>query len=105
MHDPPLAPHLISRQPRASLPPARPTPHTEIALVGDGPDSYQVWLGGSPALTRVAYTYQEKVKMGSMEDFFSPLFESYKRDRKAGEAFGDWAWRLGKDGVKAKVGV
>ena len=38
----------------------QPRTHAEIAFVGDGPDSYQVWLGGSPALTRVAYTYQEK---------------------------------------------
>lgn len=134
------------------------TQHTEIAFVGDGPDSYQIWLGGSPALTRVAYSYQDKcvpvfrcwallwfwlderstgrlhvwvgvnqriaarrpvpththspphhthnrVKMSTMDDFFTPLFQSYKQDRKEGEAFGDWAWRLGKDGVKAKVGA
>lgn len=76
---------------------------TEIAFVGDGPDSYQIWLGGSPALTRVAYSYQDKVKTGNMDAFFTQLFTSYKADRKEGEAFGDWAWRLGKDGVQAKM--
>ena len=73
--------------------------------MGDGPNSYQVWLGGSPALTRVAYTYADKVKMDTMEAFFTPLFQTYKKDRQAGEAFGDWAWRLGKDGVAAKAGA
>lgn len=26
----------------------------ELAFVGDGPNSYQIWLGGSPSLTRLA---------------------------------------------------
>ena len=46
-----------------------------------------------------------RVKTSTFDAFFTGLFTSYKRDRKEGEAFGDWAWRLGKDGVQAKVGA
>lgn len=75
----------------------------ELAFVGDGADSYQVWLGGSPVLTRTAYTYAEKVKIGDMETFLEPIFKYYKDNRKQGEAFGDFTHRIGKDGLKAKV--
>ena len=34
----------------------------ELGLVGDGPNSYQVWLGGSHNATRLAETYAERVK-------------------------------------------
>ena len=33
----------------------------ELALVGDGPDSYQVWVGGSPNLTHLAFPLLDKV--------------------------------------------
>ena len=71
--------------------------------MGDGPNSYQLWLGGSPALTRTAYAYQDKVKMADMDNTLLSIFKAFKADRKAGEAFGDWTHRLGADGVKAKV--
>ena len=34
----------------------------ELALVGDGPDMYQLWAGGSPILTRISHTIANKVK-------------------------------------------
>ena len=35
----------------------------EIGFVGDGPNSYQLWLGGSPNQTRLAEVYQDRVKL------------------------------------------
>ena len=35
----------------------------EIGLVGDGPNSYQLWLGGTPGQTRLAETYMERMKI------------------------------------------
>lgn len=75
----------------------------ELAFVGDGANSYQVWLGGSPVLTRTAFAYQDKVKMPELLDFLKPIFETYKKERNVGEAFGDWTWRVGKEGLQAKM--
>ena len=35
----------------------------EIALVGDGPNSYQLWLGGDPAQTRLAEPFLDRMKI------------------------------------------
>lgn len=31
--------------------------------MGDGPNSYQFWLGGSPNQTRLAEVFQDRVKI------------------------------------------
>ena len=35
----------------------------ELGFVGDGPNSYQLWLGGTPHQTRLAAAYQDRVKL------------------------------------------
>ena len=35
----------------------------ELGFVGDGPNSYQVWLGGSPGQTRLAEAYTDRMKV------------------------------------------
>ena len=35
----------------------------ELGFVGDGPNSYQLWLGGSPNQTRLAEVFQDRVKI------------------------------------------
>jgi sulfite reductase (ferredoxin) len=35
----------------------------ELGLVGDGPNSYQIWLGGSLNATRLAETFADRVKV------------------------------------------
>lgn len=74
---------------------------SELALVGDGPDMYQVWLGGSPVLTRVSFTYADKVKYADMEKFLEPIFVNWRDNRKPSEALGDFAMRVGKDSLKS----
>jgi sulfite reductase (ferredoxin) len=71
----------------------------ELSLVGDGPDMYQIWLGGSPVLTRVAYTYKDKVKYSTMDDAIEPLLVYWRDNKKNGEAFGDFTHRVGKQAM------
>lgn len=35
----------------------------ELGFVGDGPNSYQLWLGGTPAQTRLAEPFKERMKI------------------------------------------
>ena len=68
---------------------------SEVALVGDGPESYQVWLGGSPRLTRVSATYKDRVKWATMDDTLEPILVHWRDSRQPGEAFGDFCHRIG----------
>lgn len=54
----------------------------ELSLVGDGPDMYQVWLGGSASLTRVGYTYKNKVKYSDVDATVEPLFAMWRDQKK-----------------------
>jgi sulfite reductase (ferredoxin) len=72
----------------------------EVGFVGDGPNSYQIWLGGCPDLTRLARAYAEKVKVSDIEEFFEPLFQHFKDKRMPGEAFGDFCDRVSFEELK-----
>merc|ERR1712232_723437 len=45
----------------------------ELALVGDGPKSYQIWLGGSPVLTRTAYPFKAKMLAVNFQKTMEPI--------------------------------
>merc|ERR1719409_1432858 len=68
----------------------------ELAFVGDGKDSYEVWVGGSPVLTNVGFAYTQRAKVKSMENTLEPLFAMWKEQRLSEhEAFGSFAHRVG----------
>merc|ERR1712176_1495817 len=71
----------------------------ELAFVGDGPKSYQIWLGGSPVLTRTAFPYKAKVKNDQLEETLEPLFRYFIQDRTQFETFGDFCNRVGLDAI------
>lgn len=73
----------------------------EIGFVGDGPNSYQIWLGGDRNLTRLAHEYANKVKLAEFETFFEPLFFFFKSRRQPEELFGDFCDRMGHDTLRA----
>ncbi len=81
----------------------------ELAFVGDGPDTYQIWMGGTPYNDRVGYPYQDRMKDKEMERTIEPIMRVYKaqRQNKSGtnfpETFGEWSSRLGKEGVELAV--
>lgn len=72
----------------------------ELALVGDGPEMYQIWLGGTPALTSLAYTYANKVKWEDVDRAVEPLFAYWKANRAEGESFGAFTTRMGGDELR-----
>ena len=68
----------------------------ELALVGDGPEMYQIWLGGSPDLTRLAFTYRNKVKWTDMDGAIESVLAQWKQQRlNEKEPFGDFCTRVG----------
>jgi len=72
----------------------------ELALVGDGPEMYQIWLGGTPGLTNLAYTYANKVKWSEIDRAIEPLFVYWKANRVEGESFGAFTTRVGGDELR-----
>lgn len=67
----------------------------ELGFVGDGPNSYQIWLGGTPNQTALARTFMNKVKIHDLEKVLEPLFYYWKRKRQSKESFGDFTTRMG----------
>jgi hypothetical protein len=76
----------------------------ELAYVGDGQKSYQLWVGGSPALDgRTGFPLKDKVQDATMEETLAPLFAYWKEARTEGEAFGDFTHRIGKEALLAYI--
>jgi sulfite reductase (ferredoxin) len=67
----------------------------EVAFVGDGPNSYQLWLGGSPNQTRLAKPFEDRVKVQELEKTLEPVLFFYKQRRQPGESLGDFTARVG----------
>jgi len=72
----------------------------EIGFVGDGPNSYQLWLGGSPHQTRLCELYMDKMKVSALEATLEPIFAFWKEAGKSGEALGDFVARMGFDAIR-----
>ncbi len=70
----------------------------ELALVGSGINQYQLWLGGSPNLIRLAKPYKQKVLLDSLEQTLHPLFSSWKKHCQK-VSFGDYINQLGDKAV------
>jgi sulfite reductase (ferredoxin) len=72
----------------------------ELAFVGDGPNCYQVWLGGSPVLTRTAYPFMAKMDTNDLESTLEPILDMFNKQRTQFEAFGDFTYRVGADAIE-----
>jgi sulfite reductase (ferredoxin) len=72
----------------------------EIGLVGSGVDQYQLWLGGTPNLTRLAEPYLERMPLEQLESTLGPLLSAWQQ---AGgrRSFGDFVVRSGRERVAA----
>jgi sulfite reductase (ferredoxin) len=72
----------------------------ELGFVGSAPESFQVWLGGSPAQTRLAQPYIDRMPIHELELFLEPIFVFFKKEREAGESFGDFCDRVGFEAIR-----
>jgi sulfite reductase (ferredoxin) len=72
----------------------------ELGLVGSAPETYQVWLGGTPNLTKLARPYLQKLALEDLESFLKPLFLYFKRDCFPQESFGEFCNRVGFDALR-----
>ncbi|KAG5192967.1 hypothetical protein JKP88DRAFT_195512 [Tribonema minus] len=81
----------------------------ELAFVGDGPDTYQLWVGGVPSCDRVGFPVVERVKFEGFEDVLRPFLRAYREQRitvpgaRGPESFGEYCSRLGKAGLEAAL--
>ncbi|KAJ0083616.1 hypothetical protein Patl1_29604 [Pistacia atlantica] len=76
----------------------------ELGLVGDGPNSYQIWLGGTPNQMSLARSFMNKVKVQELEKVFEPLFYYWKHKRQTkDESFGDFTNRMGFEKLQELV--
>ncbi|MCC5663064.1 sulfite reductase, ferredoxin dependent [Nostoc sp. CHAB 5784] len=72
----------------------------ELGFVGSAPESYQLWLGGSPNQTRLAQPYTDKLHHNDLDSFLEPIFVYFKKSRKSKESFGDFCNRVGFDAIR-----
>jgi sulfite reductase (ferredoxin) len=72
----------------------------EIGLVGSGVDQYQLWLGGTPNLSRLAEPYLEKMPLSQLEATLEPALRAW---HAAGgrRSFGDFVVKSGREQVSA----
>ena len=71
----------------------------EIGLVGSAVDTYQLWLGGSHGLTRLARPYLEKMPLERLEATLEPLLTAWRDEGGVRSRFGDFIDRLGDERV------
>jgi sulfite reductase (NADPH) hemoprotein beta-component len=67
----------------------------EIGLVGTGPGSYNLYLGGAFDGTRLSKLYRKQLDHEGIVAALRPLFSDYAREREAGERFSDFVIRAG----------
>ena len=72
----------------------------ELGFVGSAPESYQLWLGGSPNQTRLARPFVERLKVDDLESGLEPLFVHFRDQRKGAESFGDFCDRVGFEALQ-----
>ena len=71
----------------------------EIGLVGSGVEQYQLWLGGTPNLSRLAEPYLEKMALEALESTLEPLLVAWQQ---AGgrRSLGAFVAATGRDAVE-----
>jgi sulfite reductase (ferredoxin) len=70
----------------------------ELGLVGSGADQYQLWLGGTPNLSRLAEPYLERMPLAALESTLEPLLRAWHSEGGR-RSFGDFVVNSGRDVV------
>lgn len=72
----------------------------ELGFVGIVPETYQIWLGGTPDQTKLAQPYLDKLPIADLESFLEPLLVYFKQEKKPGESFGEFCDRVGFEALR-----
>lgn len=71
-------------------------PHlAEVALIGKAPGRYNLYLGGDQGGQRLNALYRENIDEADILGTLDAAFARFATERRAGERFGDFAWRVG----------
>jgi sulfite reductase (ferredoxin) len=76
----------------------------DIGIVGRMPGFYAIYVGGDFEGTRLSFKLLEKVPHAAVISSFDPLFAGWARDGRAGEGFGDYCTRMGREALVALGG-
>lgn len=83
---------------------SRPTT-SEIGIMGASPGKYNVYVGGDYEGTRLNRLYEELVSENDLPGFIGRLIDTYNENRKNGERFGDFCYRIGNEKLKQLAGT
>ncbi len=72
----------------------------ELGFVGSAPETYQIWLGGTPDQTQLAQPYTDKMAVAQLEEFFEPIFVNFRDNRRKDESFGVFCNRVGFEALR-----
>jgi len=75
----------------------------DIGIVGRSKDIYNVYLGGDQPNTRLNALYASLVHLNDLTATVRPLLKLWRDERRAGETFGDFSYRVGFEYLRARV--
>ena len=79
--------------------------NSDVGIVGRSGDKYTLYVGGRIEGDRLSYELQDLVPKDQLLPRLKKVLAVYKADRRAGEGFGDFVTRIGKDAVLAVIGA
>jgi len=77
----------------------------DIGIVGRTKDIYNVYLGGDLLNTRLNTLYAASVHLKDLASTVRPLLVLWRDERKSGESFGDFCYRVGLEYLRAETSV
>lgn len=78
--------------------------NADIGIVGKAKDRYTVYLGGGRLGKRLAFVYKDMVSRETLIAELRAVFELFRDGRQAGESFGDFCARQGRDALLIATG-
>jgi len=75
--------------------------NADVGIVGKGKDKYTLFLGGRLLGDRLSFIYKDLVPREDLVPSLSPLLGYFRAERTAGETFGDFCARKGKEELLA----
>ena len=75
----------------------------DIGIVGRSKDIYNIYIGGDQPNTRLNTLYATLVRSENIAATVRPLLKIWRDERLPGETFGDFAYRVGIDFLRARV--